>query len=102
MCTSETQLPPKEGEYGKGLEFVGALRPACRRPWCVCCSDLQCVAVYFMYPPVRCDSKFLDRPVVSFVGRDYRVRESVEPYTSDDILQKRPIILKSLLPVATP
>jgi hypothetical protein len=33
-CGAEgPQLPPKAGEYGKGLDFVGALRPACVKPW---------------------------------------------------------------------
>ena len=33
-CSADgLQLPPKPGEYGKGLDFVGALRPACVKPW---------------------------------------------------------------------
>ena len=54
----------------------------------VCCSVLQCVAVY-------CGVIHHDRKSSApFCGK--------EPYETDYILQKRPVILRSLLTVATP
>lgn len=33
-CTHGLELPYKAGEFGKGLDFVGTVRPSCKTPWC--------------------------------------------------------------------
>jgi len=75
----------------------------------VCCSALQCVAVQSSGSVVGCCSMlhffyiFLAMGWLRWVGSlKLKVPFAKEPYKRDDILQKRPIILRSLLIVATP
>jgi len=61
----------------------------------VCCSVLQCVAV--------CCRWCSHMGWLQLVGSlKLKVSFAKEPYKTDDILQKRPTILRSLLIVATP
>ena len=66
----------------------------------VCCSVLQCVAVR---RSVFVTTIWSDMGWLRLVGSlKLQVSFAKEPYKRDDILQKRPIILRSLLIVAPP
>jgi len=72
----------------------------------VCCSVLQCVAVWCsVLPLIELDLLLrLASYGVATISRHLKIMVSCanEPYKRDYILQKRTIILRSLLIVATP
>jgi len=69
--------------------------------------QVRCVSIYVVHVNLIISYSFFDKSMaygVATMSRLLKIKVSFakEPYCRDDILQKRPIILRGLLIVATP
>jgi len=116
-CCSVLQLGGHSHEPSRGCEVccsvLQCVAVCCSVLQCsaVCCSVLQCVAAWCSHELSGCSQVSNMCVCVSYTYMGWlrlvgslklQVSFAKEPYKRDDILQKRPIILSSLLMVATP